>query len=233
MLEHTAAMRTTEQQQRLEELVKVFTEENKKLNLSAFRTEEMCRIGNVEDSLSMLSLVTDKEADHGYSVLDIGTGGGFPLLALAVCLPKWRFTGLDSVQKKIDAIERITKSLKLENVQLISGRAEELAHDAEYREQFDIVTARAVAPANTLLEYAAGFVKPKGRIIFWKSLNISQEMQDSLLARAELSCHLVRQYEYDLEGDWGRRQLLIFEKTSPTPKKYPRAVGVPKKDPIL
>lgn len=233
MLEHTAAMTTNDQQQRLEELVKVFTEENKKLNLSAFRTEEMCHVGNVLDSLSMLNLLTDDDMDEEKKLLDIGTGGGFPLLPLAICLPHWKLVGMDSVQKKIDAIGRIVNELQLGNVELIAGRTEELGHDAQYREQFDVVTARAVAPINTLLEYAAAFTKPKGLIVLWKSLTIAQEMQDSLLARAELSCHLVKQYEYDLPDDWGKRQLLVFEKTTPTPKKYPRAVGIPKKDPIL
>ena len=214
----------------------MFLEENSKLNLSAFRTEEACWIGNVMDSLAALDLQIFKDAKSlpagKAGILDVGTGGGFPLLPLAICLPDTKFTGIDSTQKKIDAIQRIIERLSITNVSLVSGRTEELGRDAEYREKFDLVTSRALASLNTLLEYCAPFAKVNGYLIAWKSVNIDQEMQDSLLARAELSCHLDDTYEYELPEDWGKRQLLIFEKTSKTSDKYPRAVGIPKKNPI-
>jgi 16S rRNA (guanine527-N7)-methyltransferase len=149
-----------------------------------------------------------------------------------MCLPGSTLTGMDSVKKKLDAVGRIAGAMGLTNVRLTTGRAEELGHDTEYREQFDIVTARAVAPINTLLEYCAPFVKKGGFVVLWKSLDIEQELKDSLLARAELSCHLIKQHTYSLGAEWGERQLLIFEKASALSKKYPRETGVPKKDPI-
>lgn len=227
--ENTAAMITDEQLQRLEELTQIFLDENSKLNLSALRTHETCWYGNILDSVAALDIL-DGEPKN---VLDIGTGGGFPLLPLAVCLPTWKFTGMDSTTKKIDAIRRIADAMNLQNITLVAGRTEELGQDADYREQFDIVTARAVAPLNTLLEYAAPFAKVRGHLLFWKSMNIDQELKDSLLARAELGCHSMKQFEYDLEGDWGKRQILIFEKASKTHKKYPREIGTPKKTPLL
>ena len=169
----------------------------------------------------------------GSRILDLGTGGGFPLLPLALCLPTYEFVGIDSTQKKIDATSRIIKKLEIKNVSLVCGRTEELGRSADLREQFDIVTARALASLNTLLEYSAPFTKDKGHIVAWKSLNIEQEMQDSLLARAELSCHLKGAHEYELPEGWGKRQLLVFEKTSKTNKKYPRDIGIPKKNPLL
>ena len=166
-------------------------------------------------------------------ILDIGTGGGFPLLPLAICLPEISFTGLDATQKKIDAIKRIAEKLELKNVNFVCGRSEELGKQDEFREQYDIVTARALAPLNVLIEYAAPFVRQKGHIIAWKSMTIDQELKDSLLARAELSSHLKRHYEYELPSDFGKRQLLIFDKTSKTSSKYPRDIGIPKKTPLL
>ena len=136
------------------------------------------------------------------------------------------------MKKKIESVGRISHALGLTNVKVISGRSEELGHDPRYREQFDIVTARAVAPINVLLEYCSPFVKPGGHVVLWKSLHIDQELKDSLLARAELSCHLVKQHEYELPGDFGRRQLLVFEKGGKLSGKYPREVGVPKKSPL-
>ena len=217
----------------LQALLHLFLEENAKLNLSAFRSEEDCWHGNVLDSLPALELDIVAKAQDGATLLDIGIGGGFPLLPLALALPQMSFTGLDATQKKVDATQRIVDALEVKNVTLLCGRTEELGREPQHREQYDIVTARAVAPLNTLLEYASPFVKPGGYIICWKSMQIEQELQNSLLARAELSCQLTDQHPYTLPDKWGERQLLIFEKRGPINKKYPRSVGIPKKKPIV
>ena len=172
------------------------------------------------------------KAEGGVEVLDLGTGGGFPLLPLALLHPEIRFTGMDSTQKKIDAVQRIVDALGLKNVNLVCERAEELGRDEAHREQYDVVTARGVAPLNVLLEYASPFVKPKGKILCWKSMKLEQELQDALLARSELSCQLVEQLPYTLPEKWGERQIVVFEKRGPVSDKYPRGTGVPKKSPL-
>ncbi len=228
-------------EQRLHDLMKIFLKENEKVNLSAFRTEQACWTGNILDSLSLLETlpklftfpVRPRPGGHfSLSILDIGTGGGFPLLPLALNLPNIHFTGLDSTQKKIDAVQRIADAMDLKNVELIGGRAETLGHDRKYREQFDSVTARAVAEINVLLEYCSPFVKPGGKIILWKSLDVDQELKDSEKAQKEFHCTLKDRHVYELPGDFGKRQLLIFEKTSKISAKYPRAIGLAKKKPI-
>ncbi len=224
-------MITDDQQRRLKDLQKVFMEENAKLNLSAMRDEQAIWIGNISDSLVALDLPLFQTSD--LKILDIGTGGGFPLLPLAICKPDCHFTGIDSTEKKLDAIGRMVEALELSNVTLIAGRAEQLGKDADYREQYDIVTARALAPLNTLLEYCAPFAKVGGHVVAWKSMKIETERSESLLASAELSCHLIDQYEYELPDDWGKRQLMIYEKTAKTNQKYPREVGTPKKKPLI
>ena len=220
-----------ELEQRLYELLRIFVEENKNLNLSAFRTEELAWTGNIMDSISFLDLLP--KLGSVQSVLDLGTGGGFPLLPLALALSDVSFVGLDSVQKKVDAVNRMIEKLALKNAACIAGRAEELGRLEKYREQFDIVTSRAVAPINVLLEYCSPFVKQSGYIVLWKSMTIDEELKDSLLARAEFSCHLIHKHSYKLSGNWGERQLLAFQKTAILDSKYPRAVGVPKKDPLI
>ena len=227
-------MITEIQEKRLKELLHLFMEENTKLNLSALRDEDSIWIGHILDSVIFLDILeTFSTFRSSLSVLDIGTGGGFPLLPLAICMPDTQFFGLDSTQKKLDAITRMTDALQINNVQMLSGRCEELGRDSAHRDHYDIVTARAVAPLNVLLEYAAPFVKPGGYFVAWKSMKMETELQESLLARAELSCHLKEKYAYTLPGDWGERQLLIFEKTSKTNKKYPRETGAPKHHPIV
>ena len=127
---------------KLRQLVQAFLVENAKLNLSAFRTEEHCWIGNVVDSVSMLAAAEKiKPLEKASRLLDIGTGGGFPLLPLAVCLPNTTCVGIDATKKKIDAVGRIVESLGLTNVKLHCGRTEELARQKEMRATFDIVTA--------------------------------------------------------------------------------------------
>lgn len=228
---------------KLEKLVDAFLEENVKINLAAFRTKELCWVGNVLDSLAMMEVLPSllnkghianqkPETRKPINILDVGTGGGFPLLPLAVALPEVHFTGLDATRKKIAAVERIAEKLDVRNVTFICGRAEELGHDPEHREHYDLVLSRAVAEINTLLEYCSPFAKPSGHIALWKSLNIDQELQDSLLARAELSAHLIDQYRYELPANFGKRQLLVFEKSAALPRKYPRAIGIPKKHPL-
>jgi len=222
---------TPELEARLKELCTIFLEENSKLNLSAFRTEETCWNGNILDSVAALGCPLFERKN--LRVLDVGTGGGFPLLPLAICMPDSHFVGVDSTQKKIDAIKRIIDRMNLTNVELICGRTEELGHDKVHREQYDIVTARAVAELNTLLEFTSPFAKVKGHVVAWKSTTIDEELQNSLLARAEFSCHLTEKFRYTLPGDWGQRQLLLFEKSFALKRQYPREVGTPKKDPII
>ncbi len=207
-----------------------FLEENSKLNLSALRTPETCWAGNILDSLPILDV---PEFAAVKTMLDVGTGGGFPLLPVAMARPDLAVAGLDATQKKIDAIGRIAADLGLANVRLIGGRAEDLGHDDSHREKYDCVTARAVAPLTTLLEITAPFARPGGIIVLWKSLHIEEELEQSLYARTALSTHLVRTDRYTLPGDWGERQLLVFAKSAALGKRFPRENGLPKNRPLF
>ena len=229
-------MITPLREQRLKELVTAFLIENKKLNLSAFRTEEHCWIGNVLDSISFLSIAETvlgrNWEEQPVRLLDLGTGGGFPLLPLSIVLPNAKCVGVDAVQKKVDAVQRIVTGMNLKNVELICQRSERLAQAPEFRGMYDVVTARAVAPISVLLEYMIPFLKVHGRCVLWKSKHIADELRMSPSATTELRAKLIESYTYDLPGDWGQRTLLVFEKVAPTPNEYPREVGVPKHKPL-
>lgn len=178
--------------------------------------------GKVEEGLGMEAL----------NILDLGTGGGFPLLPLAILFPEHHFTGLDSVRKKMDAVARMVDSLNLSNVTLITGRAEESGRDPAHRERYDVVTARAVAETAILLEYCAPFVKIGGQILLWKSMNCDEEISSASGAESKLFLKRKDTIIYDLSEPWGKRQILVYEKTRSTPKEYPRAVGLAKKNPL-
>jgi 16S rRNA (guanine527-N7)-methyltransferase len=222
----------SEHDEKLRLLMRIFLAENANINLSALRTEEACWYGNIADSLAFMELnCAEKMNEPGATLLDIGTGGGFPLLPLAIVYPKTTCTGLDSIGKKILAITRIAKEAGIK-MTAVADRAEVLGQKKKYREQYDFVTSRAVGPLNILLEYCAGFVKQGGYIVLWKSLHIDDELQASEVAQHDLRCPLVTTHAYTLPGDFGSRQLLVFRKNGPLNQKYPREVGMAKREPL-
>lgn len=219
-----------ELEQRLLKLRDRVLDENTRINLTALRDAEKCWIGNVLDSLPLLEILEKLRAPA--TLLDVGTGGGFPLLPLAVALPESRWTGLDSTGKKIEAIRRIASDMQLANVSLLTGRAEDLARDPAHREKYDVVTARAVADLSVLLELTSPFAKVGGFIVLWKSLKAEEETARSAKAQHELHVPFSFAHAYALPGDFGERQLLVFRKGSATPKTYPRPTGVPGSKPL-
>jgi 16S rRNA (guanine527-N7)-methyltransferase len=210
-------------------LVSGFLAENAKLNLSAFRSEEHCRIGNVQDSLAILHHL---QAQSIRRFADLGTGGGFPLLPLAMALPEVTAVGIDSIEKKVQAVRRIAAAVHLANVTVLSGRIEEIAHRPEMRGTFDLVTARAVAPMSVLLEYAIPLLRIGGTAAFWKSTKIADELAATASAQKTLRCSYLDTVTYTLPGDWGDRCIVFFQKNAETAEEYPRTTGTPKSDPL-
>jgi 16S rRNA (guanine527-N7)-methyltransferase len=229
-------MPTPDQDQKLARLVDLFLEQNAITNLSAFRTPEHVRVGNVLDSIAFLDSAAEILGKDWHEqklmLLDLGTGGGFPLLPLAITMPNAQLVGLDAVRKKVTAVNAMAASLELKNVEVVCGRAEDFARHPDVRAKFDIVTARAVAPLNVLLEYAVPFLKVGGVAVFWKSTHIADELRQSLSASTILHAKLSGNYTYTLPGDWGDRTILVFKKHEPTSDEYPRRNGLPKIKPL-
>jgi 16S rRNA (guanine527-N7)-methyltransferase len=218
----------------LQKLVQIFLQENENINLSAFRTVEHCSIGNVEDSLAFVSALEQGSINISppKMIIDIGTGGGFPLLPLAMAFPEAQCHGIDSIKKKLDAIMRIALEMEINNLHFHCGRLELFGHNPLLREQADIVTARAVAEIPVLLEYAVPLLKVGGLCAFWKSSHYADELASSLNAQKILHCQFIGKYDYDLGDEWGKRTILFFQKKAPTSEKYPREVSVPKAEPL-
>lgn len=163
--------------------------------------------------------------------IDIGTGGGFPGVPLAVLAPQLDWVLTDSVQKKLTLIERISKDHHLPNIRTAQARLEELAHKKNFREQFDVVTAKALAHISPLLEYALPFLRLQGKAYLY----LSHEQIDELKTKEHIIELLGGKLEmilsYTLEHE-GTRYIAVIEKISPTKATYPRKIGTPKNTPL-
>ena len=168
----------------------------------------------------------------GKTLLDVGSGAGFPGIPLKIMLPDTEIVLLDSLRKRIGFLEDVTAELGLKNVRAVHGRAEDLARDPGFREHFDTVTARAVAPLPVLAEYCVPFVKLKGRFLAYKSGNITQEMADAEKALGLLGAGNTKAESFVLPGTDMERSLIWAEKKRKTPAAYPRRAGSVKKNPL-
>lgn len=164
------------------------------------------------------------------TVADIGTGGGVPGLVLAIVRTDLDFVLTDSAHKKTDWVFEVVQELKLSNVKVVTKRLEVLGRDPEFREQFDLVTAKALAGLNVLCEFAVPLLKVGGRLIAYKGPGLAQEITEARVAFGELGSEVRRCSGYTI----GEKQYSLCEivKTKDTPEKYPRRDGVPQKKPL-
>jgi 16S rRNA (guanine527-N7)-methyltransferase len=213
----------------LEKFVDIFTEKNKAINLTKINSREEFLVKHIIDSLLLSRFFSIKP---GMKIADLGTGGGLPGIPLAILHPDTDFTLIDSVQKKINCVKEFAEKLRLNNVSGLSDRLEVIGRDKKYREQFDIVVARALAPLPVLLELALPLVKIGGIFAAMKGPGALEEINESGNAIKQLNIGLPRAEKYDLPDEIGKRSLLIFTKTKPTPNNFPRRVGVPNKSPL-
>ena len=215
---------------RLQKFIHALLEENRRLNLTAIRDEHEAWVAHVCDSLSLLPLM---RAARLRALLDLGTGGGLPGVPLACVCPAVQVTVLDATRKKLAAVERIVATVGLDNVSFVWGRAEALAHDPAYREQFDAASARAVAELRILVEYAAGFVRPGGVAWFFKTrLGLDDEIGEASAAARTCALELVETHPYCLPGTDVERVILDYRKRGPLPSDLPRRAGRPRKRPL-
>lgn len=220
---------TDSQVEKLDEYVRLLMSKNEELNLTSIRDRDEILIKHIVDSLMVTRSV---EFKSGMKVMDMGTGGGLPGIPLSIMFPSAQFTLVDSVGKKVEAVEEFASKLSLRNIIAISGRAEALGHDPEHREQYDRVLTRAVAPLRVLLELTLPFVHLNGKMIAYKGPNYLPELSAARNAISSLRSETPQVRQYSLPEDMGERTLVIVLKKFQTPERYPRRVGVPAKRPL-
>ena len=168
---------------------------------------------------------------NSIDIIDVGTGGGFPGVPLAVSYPDKNFTLLDSLNKRLKIIDQVTESLNINNVKTCHGRAEELGQKKEYREQFDLCVSRAVANLTSLAELCIPFVKVGGYFIAYKGPGVYEELESAEKAIKILGGEVV-EIKNASYGEDDEHKLLIIKKIKNTQKKYPRKPGEPVRNPI-
>ncbi|MDR0199076.1 MAG: 16S rRNA (guanine(527)-N(7))-methyltransferase RsmG [Streptococcaceae bacterium] len=202
---------------------------NSRMNLTAITDESSVYEKHFYDSTApvRLGLVPNQTI----KLLDIGAGAGFPSIPMKILCPKLEVTIIDSLQKRIDFLSNLTETLGLSNVTLLHGRAEDFGQDTLYRGQFDLVTARAVARLNVLLELTIPFLKEDARLLSLKAVKFDDELTEAQNALKALGARLIETRDYELT-DGATRHIAVITKTKPTPKKYPRKAGTPNKKPL-
>lgn len=207
----------------------LLTEWNSFMNLTAITEYEDVLKKHFVDSVSLIQAVDVRKE---LTLIDVGTGAGFPGLALKIAYPELKVTLLDSLQKRIQFLDAVIEKLGLEGIETIHGRAEDFAKPQKLRESFDLCVSRAVANLSTLSEYCLPFVKVGGYFIPYKSEKIAQEKEEAEKALELLGGKFERQVEFMLPSSDIYRNLFVIKKVKETPKKFPRKAGLPAKEPI-
>lgn len=203
---------------------------NKKINLTAITEPKDVAIKHMVDSLSCFKSDLFKE---NTSLIDVGTGAGFPGLPLKIFYPSLKLTLLDSLNKRVKFLQLVVDELGLKDVEVIHARSEEAARNKKYREKFDLATARAVARLPIICEYCLPFVKDGGTFIALKGRQYEEEATQAQKAIKVLGGEIADIMPVKLPEIDDKRAVIYIKKIKSTPKTYPRKAGTPERNPIV
>lgn len=226
------ALGVTLSDEQIRQFLKYFemlVEWNEVMNLTAITEYDEVMKKHFVDSISLCKAY---DVTQNKTVIDVGTGAGFPGLALKIAFPNLQVTLLDSLNKRINFLNEVISALGLTGVETIHGRAEDYAKPGKCREKYDLCVSRAVANLSTLSEYCLPFVKVDGKFISYKSEKITEEMNAAQHAVKILGGKMDGQVEFTLPDSDIYRNMFIITKQKFTPAKYPRKAGLPSKEPL-
>ncbi|AWB46716.1 16S rRNA (guanine(527)-N(7))-methyltransferase RsmG [Paenibacillus sp. CAA11] len=203
---------------------------NEKMNLTGITDRHQVYVKHFYDSVTLAFYVDMSKIDN---MADIGSGAGFPGIPLKIVYPHLKLTIVDSLNKRIQFLNHITKSIQLADVNFLHGRAEDVARQKGLRDSFDLATARAVARMSVLNEFCLPFVKPGGIFVAMKGTDPSEELKEAKRSFKELKGIWRETFPFQLPHEQSDRHIIIIDKIGATPAKYPRKAGTPLKSPIL
>ena len=206
---------------------------NERVNLTAITDYEEVQAKHFLDSLTLTLVLKLPMDGAGLRVVDVGTGAGLPGIPLKILLPDIELVLIEATAKKADFLHHIKHKLCLDNIEIVVGRAETVAHEAEYRERFDLVVSRAVASLPALVELTLPFCNVGGGFIAQKKGDIESEVSQATRAISLLGGSLREVKRVEMEEFAEARWLVVIDKVKPTPEKYPRRPGIPAKRPIV
>ena len=209
------------------EYMNLLLEWNEKINLTAITDVNDIILKHFIDSMTIVKYLKENN-----TMIDVGTGAGFPGIPIAIMREDVKITLLDSLNKRINFLNEVCSELKINNIDTIHGRAEEAGQNKQYREKYDIAVSRAVANMTTLSEYLIPFVKVGGICICMKGSEIDHELEQAKFAIKELGGKIEKVEKFNLPDSDIERNIVIIKKIKPTPNKYPRKAGMPSKMPI-
>ena len=218
---------TLKMQEQFEKYMKLLLEWNEKINLTAITEEDDIILKHFVDSLTISKYIED-----GKTLVDVGTGAGFPGVPVKIARENVKVTLVDSLNKRLLFLQDVIEKLQLKEIETLHFRAEEFGQNKKYRESFDIATSRAVANLSTLVEYLLPLVKVGGICICMKGSEVQEELEESKKAIQILGGEILKVEEFTLPESDIKRNIVIIKKISKTPNKYPRKPGTPSKEPI-
>lgn len=222
---------TPRQTEQLAEYARLLLEQNQVMNLTAITQPDQVARLHFLDSASVIAWKGPGSL-AGKSVIDVGTGAGFPGVVLKILEPSLELTLVDSLGKRMAWLENVCEAFYLDKVRCLHARAEDLALEPGFRDSFDLAVSRAVASYPLLCELCLPYVKPGGLFIAMKSVESAGEVQGGENALKRLGGKLLESFDYAIPGAGVTHRLVTAQKTAPTPKGYPRSWGKIKKNPL-